>query len=65
MANIIGLIQFNLYRNLSSLIEGRASGNSILEVLTPNTILSVLAVGLVHPLDTLKYNFDNIEKCIN
>jgi len=57
MANIIGLIQFNLYKNLSSLVEQYANGNSILDVLTPNTILSVLAVGLVHPLDTLKYNF--------
>jgi hypothetical protein len=55
LSNLIGLIHFNLYSALSRVVEQYSQGNSLLESVGPSTALSVFAVALVHPLDTLKY----------
>lgn len=54
LANAIALINFNFYKQMYNLTKDTALSPGLQEIYTLETGLSVLAVGLVHPLDTLK-----------
>lgn len=62
LANVISLINFNLYKHLYDAV-GKVEVQGVpTDILNKELVLSILAVGLVHPLDTLKYQSLNPEK---
>lgn len=57
LANVISLITFNFYRQAGAAL-GKIEVEGIpQEILNTQNVLSALAVLLVHPLDTFKYQF--------
>ena len=54
LANIIALINFNFYKHLYDAVGKVEIEGVPADLFNKDMALSVLAVGLVHPLDTLK-----------
>lgn len=54
LANVIALINFNFYKHMYDAVGKVELQGVPTDLFNKDMLLSVLAVGLVHPLDTFK-----------